>query len=115
VPRGENKVIGDVTLELDRDEPRGAGFSYVLHRGYLGQGYTAEVMRTLLDFSFDHLTLNRIHDACDVRNLASAHVMEKLGLRREGHVRERLWSNGGVHDEYQYAILAREWTCQREG
>ena len=30
-------------------------------------------------------------------------------MRREGHVRERLWSNGGLHDEYQYAVLAREW------
>lgn len=113
VPRADPRVIGDVTLELDQDQPRMGSFAYVLHRGYWGQGYTTEAMRAFFNFGFGQLNLHRIYDACDVRNLASARVMEKLGMRREGHVRERLWKDGTIHDEFQYAILAREWKSQR--
>ena len=115
VPHGEDRVIGDITLELDQDQPRMGSFAYVLHRPYWGRGYATEAMRALFNFGFDQLDLHRVYDACDVRNLASARVMEKLGLRREGHVRDRLWKDGTIHDEFQYAILAREWKGQRAG
>jgi RimJ/RimL family protein N-acetyltransferase len=113
VLRAEQRVIGNATLELDRGEPRNASFAYLLHRHYWGQGYATEAMRAFFNFGFDQLKLHRLADACDARNLASAHVMEKLGLRREGHVRETNWKAGGWYDEYLYAFLAREWNGER--
>jgi [ribosomal protein S5]-alanine N-acetyltransferase len=98
--RDDDQVIGEITLELDQDQPRMGSFAYVLHRQYWRRGDVTEAMRALFDFGFNQLKLHRIYDACDVRNLASARVMEKLGLRCEGHVRERLWKDGTLHDEY---------------
>ena len=115
VPRGKTGVIGDITLELDQDQSLMGSFAYVLHRQYWRRGYATEAMRAFFNFGFVQLNLHRIYDACDVRNLASARVMEKLGMRREGHVRERLWKDGTIHNEFQYAILAREWKSQRAG
>jgi RimJ/RimL family protein N-acetyltransferase len=115
VVRAEERVIGNVTLELERGEQRNASFAYLLNRQYWGKGYMTEAMRAVFSFGFDQLGLHRLADWCDTRNAASARVMEKLGMRREGHLRETIWKDGAWHDEYLYAILAWEWTGRPAG
>lgn len=110
VLRAENHLIGTATLALHPEERRHASFSYLLHPKYWGQGYATEAMHTLIDFGFKVLQLHRLEDTCDTRNRASARVMEKLGMRREGHLRETIWKDGQWFDEYVYAILAHEWS-----
>ena len=112
VLRAEQRLIGTATLQLDHRERRQANFSYLLHREYWGQGYATEAMRCLLHFGFTELHLHRVTDDCDARNLASARVMEKLGMHREGHLREAIWKDGQWYDEYIYAILAHEWSIE---
>ena len=109
VLRSENQLIGTVTLALNPHERRHAAFSYLFHPSYWGQGYATEAMRRLIDFGFAELNLHRVEDACDTRNHASARVMEKLGMRREGHLRETIWKDGEWHDEYLYAVLVQDW------
>ena len=87
VLRSEQRLIGTATLQMDHRERRQAYFSYLFHRDYWRQGYATEAMRCLIDFGFTQLHLHRIADDCDARNHASARVMEKLGMRREGHRR----------------------------
>lgn len=107
--KDQQRLIGGCTLALDPADRRQAAFSYLLNREYWGQGYVTEAMQAMLTFGFTELRLHRIADTCDTRNLASARVMEKLGMRREGHVRETIWQDGRWYDEYLYAILAHEW------
>jgi len=110
--RVENRLIGTVTLALDPQERRRSYFSYLFHREYWGHGYATEAMHTLINFGFHVLQLHRLDDTCDTRNLASARVMEKLGMRREGHLRETIWKDGQWYDEYIYSILAHEWSME---
>ncbi|MDQ5851525.1 MAG: GNAT family N-acetyltransferase, partial [Chloroflexota bacterium] len=42
-------------------------------------------------------------------NTASMTLLERLGMRREGHVRERVWFKGRWSSEYWYALLRQEW------
>ncbi|MCP2254937.1 hypothetical protein LY13_003709 [Prauserella aidingensis] len=44
----------------------------------------------------------------DGRNAASARVLEKLGMRREAHLRENEYVKGEWTDEVVYAVLARD-------
>jgi len=113
VLRSEQRLIGTATLQMDHRERRQAYFSYLFHRDYWRQGYATEAMRCLIDFGFTQLHLHRIADDCDARNHASARVMEKLGMRREGHRRETIWKDGRWHDEYLYAILTHEWATPK--
>ena len=112
VLRAEHKLIGTATLALHPHEPRHASFSYLLHRQYWGHGYATEAMRRLIGFGFSVLQLHRLEDTCETRNQASARVMEKLGMRQEGHLRETIWKDGHWYDEYIYAILAHEWSVE---
>ena len=82
---------------------------------YWGQGYATEAMRALFAFGFNELALHRVADAVDPANVASLRVLEKLGLRREGHLRAARWYKGRWCDEYLYAILAAEWQTGQQG
>ena len=64
----------------------------------------------LLKHGFESLHLHRIIATCQPENAPSYRVMEKLGMRREGHFRQCFY-RGEDHwwDEYFYAILEDEW------
>ena len=49
--------------------------------------------------------MHRICAYCDVDNIASARVMEKAGMRREGQLRQDILMHGQWRDSYLYAIL----------
>lgn len=112
--KAEARVIGGCTLAVLEYEPRHAAFAYLFNRAYWGHGYATEAMDALFDYGFATLGLHRIADTCDARNSASVRVMEKLGMRREAHYRETIWDGEQWHDEYGYAILARDWRLLKQ-
>jgi RimJ/RimL family protein N-acetyltransferase len=41
--------------------------------------------------------------------VASAALLERLAMRREGHLRESTWAKGEWTDDLVYALLQDEW------
>jgi [ribosomal protein S5]-alanine N-acetyltransferase len=112
VLKAADRLIGGCRIEI-RSAANGSGdLGYVLDRQHWGRGYATEAMRALMDFGFGRLALHRIWATCDVDNHASARVLGKLGMRREGHLRQTVRRKGDWRDSYLYAILQPEW---REG
>ena len=107
--RESGRVIGGTGLHHLEHEPRIAELGYVLHRDFWGQGYAAEAARAVIDFGFNHLGLHRIYARYHPENRASARVMEKLGMKFEGVLRESTFIKGAWWDFGQYAILSHEW------
>src|SRR5579863_2376716 len=107
--KSEHRVIGSIGLRIKNEVNRSADIGYVLARRYWGNGYMAEAGRAVLDVAFREVKLHRVWATCDVRNRASYRVMEKLGMRREGHFRKDAMEKGEWRDSYLYAILAEEW------
>lgn len=99
-------LIGGVGLKLVDWENRTAEIGYVLHPDYWGEGYALEAAQTVAHAGFADLGLQRIIATCDQRNKASARVMEKLGMRREGVFRGSKYIQGEWADEFLYAVLA---------
>ena len=105
----DDELLGDCALHLHAHEPRLAEIGITLAPRWQGQGYATEALRTLLGWCFEALHLHRVVALVDVRNLPSVALMERAGLRREGHFRQNGWYKGEWCDEYQYAVLASEW------
>ena len=63
----------------------------------------------MIDFGFRRLCLHRVIAHCDPDNLGSVRVLEKLGLRSEGLLREHQFVKGHWRDACLYAILEQEW------
>jgi GNAT superfamily N-acetyltransferase len=83
--RGTDTPIGSIGLGL---EPGGKVIlGYVLAKKFWGHGFTTEALRYLVDWALAQPTIYRAWAFCDVENTASARVMEKAGLVREGLLR----------------------------
>ena len=106
--RATGEVVGDVTLTVDPEHRQGEiGFSF--HPDHQGHGYATEAARALIAYAFENHDLHRVCGRLEPRNVASARVLEKLGMRREGLLIENEWVKGEWQSEAIYALLAREW------
>jgi RimJ/RimL family protein N-acetyltransferase len=103
------RVIGSIRLAVSDRANLAADFGYSLNGAYWRRGYATEASAALIDVGFKVLGLHRIWAECDVENVASWGVMQKLGMRREGHVRDGKLVKGLWRDRYLYAVLADEW------
>jgi RimJ/RimL family protein N-acetyltransferase len=62
-----------------------------------------------------HASLHRIGATADVRNTASIRVMEKIGMRSEGTLRQSRLHRGSLIDEAWYGLLRSEWEAGARG
>ena len=77
--------------------------------GALGKGYATEATRSIVEFGFQELKLHRVSSWCIADNVASARVLEKVGLRQEGRLRENEYFKGRWWDTLLYGLLDSEW------
>ena len=103
------EILGDVSLTLGPPEHRQAEIGFVFHPGHHGRGYATEAAEAVVAFAFGAYDLHRVYGRLEARNIASARVLEKLGMRREAHLVENEWVKGEWQSEFVYALLAREW------
>lgn len=103
------RVIGDVMIRTGQLSDRQAEVGWSLNPDYQGHGYATEAARELIDLSFGELNMHRAWAQLDPRNVASARVCERLGMRKEAHLRHDIWFKGEWGDTAIYAILATEW------
>jgi RimJ/RimL family protein N-acetyltransferase len=106
---GTGALIGDCGLHTLGDRPGQAEIGFTLDFEHHGKGYATEAVNCLLDYVFGQLGKHRVIAVTDTRNAPAARVLERVGMRREGHFLENAWFEGGWCDEYQYALLEREW------
>lgn len=76
---------------------------------YHNQGYATEVAQLLIEFGWQHLKLNRIEADATHGNMALMRVLEKLGFKREGILRQRLLKGGKYYDVHRFALLRCEY------
>jgi [ribosomal protein S5]-alanine N-acetyltransferase len=110
---GVAQVAGLCELNIRDDAFHTGEIGYALHPDHWGRGLASEAAGLLLRFGFEELGLHRIHATCDPRNLASARVLEKIGMRYEGRMREVMLIRDGWRDSSLYAILDREWRARQ--
>ena len=108
----ENTLIGTCFLSIRPDELRQGELTYLYARPFWGHGYATEAARAVLEVGFRELDLHRIYATCRPANMGSARVLEKLGMRREGHLVQHRWMKGSWQDSLLYAILDHEWQAQ---
>jgi len=107
--RHESKLIGSVRLWKIDQENRTVEIGYSFNSRYWNMGYGTESASALLDAAFRVLEMHRVIATCDTRNVGSWRVMEKVGMRREGHFVKDKFQKGEWRDSFRYAILADEW------
>ena len=103
--KGTDNPIGMVDFHITGST---VGIGYVIGRAYWGREYVPEAVRVIVDWALYQPSIYRVCAYCDVENTASARVMEKVGMQREGLLRRHI-IHPNISDEprdcYLYAIV----------
>jgi RimJ/RimL family protein N-acetyltransferase len=108
VERDTEQLVGAIGLTID-SAYRKAELGYWVGVPYWNRGYATEAARAILEYGFRNLDLNRIAAQHLARNPASGRVMEKIGMSREGTLRQATMKWDRFEDLHVYSILSSEW------
>jgi RimJ/RimL family protein N-acetyltransferase len=81
VRKEDQELMGMINARVENHKWQ---IGYVLARPYWGKGYMTEALRKLVAWALEQPEISRIWSVCDIENRASARVMEKAGMGREG-------------------------------
>lgn len=113
--KSTGQLIGNCGVRRNSAEAFEGDMGYELDPNYWGQGYATEAARIVFHFGFTQMGLHRLSAHCVADNVGSAHVLEKLGMRLEGHPREHRYYKNRWWDTLIYAILYDEWRMRHTG
>lgn len=111
----EGRLVGDVMLLLQGAPGSKLEIGWVLHPDATGRGLAAEAARAVLDLAFGHFGAHRVAAELDARNGSSARLCERLGMTREGLLRQDYLSKGEWTDTLHYGVLREEWSRESAG
>lgn len=106
-------VIGGINIGFNFDHRVGE-MGYSIARRFWGKGLTTEAAGAAIDESFlAYPDLNRIRAGADERNVGSLRVMEKLGMVREGVLRQDIYLRGEFKNMVWCGLLRDEWEARK--
>jgi ribosomal-protein-alanine N-acetyltransferase len=109
--KNEDKMIGEIILsDIDHDQKK-TELAYWLSESHWKKGIISEAIKSVIDFAFNSLNLNRIEISAFVENKASNNLAKKLGFKYEGTKREVSIpeSTKKIHDDNIYSLLKKEY------
>ena len=114
--RVDNALLGAIGLRIDQQHTH-AELGYWLGKPYWNAGYCTEAAHAVVAYGFESLGLHRIHASHMTRNPASGRVMQKIGMRYEGCLRQHVNKWEVFEDLALYGILKSEYVSPnpREG
>ncbi len=107
--KATRQVIGEAILHIRGWGQAEIGWGVSADRG--GHGLGTEIGRAMLELAFVRLDLHRVFAQCNVEHRASRRIMEKLGMREEGVLRDNRFVRGAWWSSVQSSILADEYAA----
>ncbi len=108
VALADQSLIGSLGVSLHPAHRRGE-IGYWIGRPYWNRGYCTEALHLLLGDCFTRLNLHRVYAHHFARNPASGRVMQKVGMQREGYLREHVLKADRFEDLVLYGLLRRDY------
>ncbi|MFF8606959.1 GNAT family N-acetyltransferase [Streptomyces sp. NPDC015346] len=107
------RVVGEVLLRRDDREPATGEVGFAFHPDVWATGIATEAVTAALDIAFDSFGWHRVYGVCDVRNVASAALMRRIGMRHEAVMRRNSYLKNDWCNDSMFAVLATEWRRTR--
>jgi len=111
--KSEDKYVGEIWIEPKNWEVPSFEIGWFLDRGYQGRGIAEEAARRSLESLFSSFKAHKVIAITRDTNLKSIKLMEKLGFRREGHLRESGIQDGNRYGLLYYGMLKSEFSSRQ--
>jgi [ribosomal protein S5]-alanine N-acetyltransferase len=100
--QGDQRLIG--IANFSPPHHRRVELGYTIARTYWGEGYATEACQALVDFGFEQMHLARVEAVCLPDHMASARMLQKIGMQYEGLLRNYPVWRGKPCDLLMYAV-----------
>jgi len=112
--KGGSELVGMVEIRINDFK---ADVGYVIARRWWGRGLATEALRPVVEWAMAQPNIYRVWAVCDVANAASARVLEKVGMEREGVLRRNMLHpnvSAEPRDSYCYAAVKEGDTSEND-
>ena len=108
----DGELVGVVAFNSIEKLNHCATMGYWLAKSQMSRGYMTAAVKALIDEGFQHLELNRIQARVATGNYPSQAVYDRLGLKKEGVLRQAEWLYDHYVDLTMNSVLRTEWKEQ---
>lgn len=107
--KATEKLVGSIGFTiLEKGEGTGnAELGYFILKEFWGKGYTTEAAKAVIDFAFETVQLHKITTGCIAENVGSEHIMIKLGMEKEAHLKKHVLHNDEWKDRVAYGLIKK--------
>ena len=112
--KDSDKAIGAISCRIAENA---AEIGYLLNRKYWGRGYATQAARAIVDWALSQAEVSLVWATCDVENVASIRVLERIGMHREKilpNYRIRPQISGQARDAYLYVRISKTGTRKQK-
>ncbi|MFT4433903.1 GNAT family N-acetyltransferase [Caballeronia sp. 15715] len=99
----DGSLIGSYRATLSEDESE-AEIGYSLHPRYWNQGFASEAAKRLVDYLVRERHVREIFATSRPENIASIHVLQKLGMRQVDLYRKNVLIRGEWRDTLVFSV-----------
>jgi len=106
----DGKAIGNVALHrINHKDSHATLGIFIGEKDYHECGYGTEAAGLMIGYGFNQLNLHRIDSSALAFNPRSIAMHRKLGFKKEGRQRQKIFKNGAYQDEILFGLLREEW------
>ena len=105
----KNELIGEIKFSRMRWYNRKSELSILIKKEQQNKGYGTKALNAAMHYAFDKMNLHRLEAEVYDFNEASIKLVEKLGFKKEGVLREAKYLEGKYYNIIRYGILKREF------
>jgi RimJ/RimL family protein N-acetyltransferase len=102
--KADGLLVGGCGIRRESQSSCVANLGWAISPAFQSRGLATEAAHRLIRFGFDELGLVVIYATCDIRNMPSARVMEKLRMNRVGYIKGDKVQKGHLRDTYRYEL-----------
>jgi RimJ/RimL family protein N-acetyltransferase len=110
---GDTTVYGDLVVHLS-ENGRTAEIGYTLARDAWGRGIAVDAVSALVQYLFEQIDVTRVEGRLHPDNVASAMVLERVGMLWEGRMRASYWIGDENSDDAVYGMVRSDWESWRD-
>ncbi len=104
----KENIIGEVSVRDIDEEFKSAEIGYFIDKDYEGNGIVSQACKILINYVFKEFDIERLELGCDVKNIKSQYIADKLGFIKEGIARKSFVADGKLIDCNIYSLLKSE-------
>ena len=94
---------------------RSCEFGYTVNPDYRNRGIGKKMLEEFIALMFGKMNFNKLYAQTAQFNTPSVKLLESLGFKKDGVLREHHELDGKLYDDFIFSILCSEWKDLRSG